>query len=268
MELMGRRKRTILNDLMVLPWWWSPIAALLAYVGIGYVLPAILPQHHPAFAAFNTVLPKLAPIVAFALLVPMPFAYLNGRKKKQLVDSNRDLDSIRALSWKELEQLVAEAFRRKGYKVRENLAAGPDGGVDVALEKDGQLHLVQCKQWKTQKVGVSVVREMYGLMVAHNASSVSIVSSGIFTQEAQNFAEDKPIDLIDGVQLNKLISGVQRSGSGGQVDTNLQVKPQPSTICPKCGGGLVTRVARRGSNSGKQFTGCSGYPKCKYTQNI
>jgi restriction system protein len=265
---MGRGKKGILDDLMVMPWWCSPIAAVVAFVGIGYLLPALLPQDNPAFVVFKTVLPKIAPIVAFILLVPMPFAYFNGRKKMRLVDSNKDLDSIRALSWREFEQLVAEAFRRKGYTVRENLTAGPDGGVDVELEKDGQLHLVQCKQWKTQKVGVSVVREMYGLMVAHNARSVSIVSSGIFTQEAQNFAEDKPIDLIDGVQLNKLISRVQRSGSGAQVDTSLRVKPQPPTSCPRCGSELVTRAARRGSNAGKQFIGCSGYPKCKYTQNL
>ena len=142
---MGRRKTIFLNDLMVMPWWCSPLVALFAYVGIGYVLPAILPQHHSTFVAFNTVLPKIAPLVGFILLVPMPFAYINGRKKKRLVDSNKDLDSIRALSWKEFEQLVAEAFRRKGYTVRENLTAGPDGGVDVELEKDGRLHFVQCK---------------------------------------------------------------------------------------------------------------------------
>lgn len=265
---MGRRKRTILNDLMVLRCWCSPLVALISYAVIGYVLPAILPKDHLAFAAFITVMPKIAPIAALVLLVPMPFAYLNARKKRRLVDANKDLESIRALPWKDFEQLVAEAFRRKGYRVRENLLAGPDGGVDAELEKDGQLHLVQCKQWKAQKVGVSVVREMYGLMVAHNASSVSIVSSGIFTQEAQNFAEDKPIDLIDGVQLHKLISSLQLSGSGAQVDTSLQVKPQPSTSCPRCGGELVTRAARRGPDAGSQFIGCSGYPKCKYTQNL
>jgi restriction system protein len=197
----------------------------------------------------------------------MPFAYLNGRKKKRLVDANKDLDSIRALSWKEFEQLVAEAFRRKGYTVRENLKAGPDGGVDVELEKDGQLHLVQCKQWKAQKVGVKVVREMYGLMAAHSASSVMVVSSGIFTQEAQDFAQGKPIDLIDGIQLNKLISSVQVAGSRAHHETNLEKMSKPSTTCPKCGGELVVRVARRGSNAGKEFLGCSGFPKCKYTQN-
>lgn len=157
---MGRRKTSILDDLMVLPWWCSPLAALLAYVGIGSIFHALIPQDHPAFLALNTALPKLATFLAFVLLIPMPFAYLNGRKRKLLVDANKDLGSIRALSWREFEQLVAEAYRRKGYSVRENLTAGPDGGVDVELEKDGHLHLVQCKQWKARKLGVPVVREM------------------------------------------------------------------------------------------------------------
>ena len=94
---MGRRKTSILDDLMVLPWWCSPLLALLAYLGIAYVLPVMLPQDHPAFSAINTVLPKMAPMFAFILLVPMPFAYLNGRKKKLLVEANKDLGSIRAL---------------------------------------------------------------------------------------------------------------------------------------------------------------------------
>jgi restriction system protein len=37
----------------------------------------------------------------------------------------------------------------------DNEAAGPDGGVDLQLKKDGNRFLVQCKQWRTQKVGVN-----------------------------------------------------------------------------------------------------------------
>ena len=33
--------------------------------------------------------------------------------------------------------------------------------------------------------------------------------------------------------------------------------------CPQCGGKLVMRNGKYG-----RFIGCSGYPKCKYTQNI
>ena len=39
-------------------------------------------------------------------------------------------------------------------------------------------------------------------------------------------------------------------------------------ICPVCGGELVLRTARRGANAGKQFYGCSGFPKCRYILNI
>ncbi|MGY3860090.1 NERD domain-containing protein [Aeromonas lacus] len=33
--------------------------------------------------------------------------------------------------------------------------------------------------------------------------------------------------------------------------------------CPKCGNAMVLRTARRGSNKGEQFWGCSAYPKCR-----
>lgn len=39
-------------------------------------------------------------------------------------------------------------------------------------------------------------------------------------------------------------------------------------ICPKCGSELVLRTANKGKNAGKCFWGCSGFPKCRYTQDI
>lgn len=38
--------------------------------------------------------------------------------------------------------------------------------------------------------------------------------------------------------------------------------------CPFCGKKLVIRTVAKGSRSGKHFITCSGYPKCRYTQNI
>lgn len=39
-------------------------------------------------------------------------------------------------------------------------------------------------------------------------------------------------------------------------------------ICPKCGKQLVLRTARRGANAGRQFYGCSNFPKCRFIMNI
>lgn len=38
--------------------------------------------------------------------------------------------------------------------------------------------------------------------------------------------------------------------------------------CPRCGGNLIVRTVKKGNNAGRQFYGCSNYPKCKYTRNV
>ena len=40
--------------------------------------------------------------------------------------------------------------------------------------------------------------------------------------------------------------------------------PDETMTCPKCGSPLVLRTAKKGTNTGKQFYGCSGFPKCRY----
>ncbi len=39
-------------------------------------------------------------------------------------------------------------------------------------------------------------------------------------------------------------------------------------ICPACGAEMILRTAKRGSNAGNQFWGCSSYPKCRSTQPV
>ena len=39
-------------------------------------------------------------------------------------------------------------------------------------------------------------------------------------------------------------------------------------MCPKCGKPMLLRTAKKGSNSGNQFWGCSGYPSCRTVQEL
>jgi predicted RNA-binding Zn-ribbon protein involved in translation (DUF1610 family) len=43
---------------------------------------------------------------------------------------------------------------------------------------------------------------------------------------------------------------------------------QPVNACPKCGRPMILRTTRSGNNQGRQFLGCSGYPKCKSVSPI
>ena len=42
---------------------------------------------------------------------------------------------------------------------------------------------------------------------------------------------------------------------------------QSGMQCPKCGGEMVLRAAKKGANAGSNFWGCSAYPKCRGTRN-
>jgi restriction system protein len=109
-----------------------------------------------------------------------------------MLESQRNIETLGTLSWKEFEELVSEIFRRQGYFVLENPDEGADGGVDLRLRKDGKKIYVQCKHWKARQVGVKVIRELYGIMMDKHADEGVIVTYGTFTREARDFVRGKP----------------------------------------------------------------------------
>ena len=111
-------------------------------------------------------------------------SFFGRRRRAKLLEVQSGLDSITAMSWREFEMLVGEAYRRQGYSVEETDLGGADGGIDLVLRKDGRSQLVQCKQWKSRQVNVSVVREMWGLVAHHGAAGARIVCVGTFTPDA------------------------------------------------------------------------------------
>ncbi len=264
---MPRQSDNILDILTTLPWWASVITASFVYVAMAFLLPLLASDN-----IFASGLAQAASNQAFygflLFLLPAPVSLFNSWRKRKQLDAQQDINSIRSLSWQRFEELVGEAYRRQGYRVVENDSAGPDGGIDLVIVKDGKKYLVQCKQWRSQKVGVKVVREMFGLVVAEQAAGGIIITSGHFTQEAGKFATGKPLKLVDGEQLAALISTVQREQKMAPVSAATATLPKTEIsdpLCPVCNSKMVLRTARKGKNTGKQFWGCSVFPKCRGT---
>ncbi|MFK2902064.1 restriction endonuclease [Dyella jejuensis] len=140
-------------------------------------------------------------------------SFLDGRRRRRLLASQTGLGSLRAVDWRQFEMLVSEAFRRQGYTVRETGLDGSDGGIDLILQRDGATTLVQCKQWRSQLVDVRLVREMYGLLVHHQADAVKIVAIGNYTADARRFVHGKPIELICGDALLAMVRESQAAGT-------------------------------------------------------
>ena len=51
-------------------------------------------------------------------------------------------------------------------------------------------------------------------------------------------------------------------------DLKINAKMENNQVCPRCGGQLILRTAKKGENAGNQFYGCSNFPKCRYVQNL
>ena len=182
----------------------------------------------------------------------------------QLSLTRPTLEAIRHLSWRELELLVAEAFRRQGYRVEVRGGSGPDGGIDLILWGTNGQTIVQCKQWRAHQVGVSFVRELYGVMAAEQAPHGVLVTCGGFTQEAVRFAAGKTISLMDGTALLNMVRTMQVpvAGHPRRVSQCNGVKPR----CPTCFGPMQVRQKRYGTGRGSSFWGCTMFPRCRGTR--
>ena len=267
---MSRSNPSPAEILVQLPWQVSAVLAPLSFVVLRWVLPAIETEN-TIFKVFIQAGANLAWLMALFLGVIAAFSFFLGRKKRALLDTQKDATSLRALSWKEFEWLVGEAYRRQGYAVEESLGGGADGGIDLILRKGSGTWLVQCKQWKIQAVGAPVIREIFGLVHHHHANGAIVITSGRFTREATAFAEGKTLELIDGPALLQLVKGVQTTQTPAAVSPRTEpVASAPAIVapsCPKCGGTMVERLARKGANAGNSFWGCTGYPICRGVRN-
>jgi len=268
---MAKRREGGFELLASMRWPVPVVLGVIGYIGIRYGIGWLFGSSHniylaslarqlssDAFAPFAWLVLGLCWLAALA-------SYIGAKGRRRLLDTQTGLDSLRGISWRQFELLVGEAFRRQGYSVQETGQGGADGGIDLVLRKDGKLTLVQCKRWKTQRVDVKVVREMYGLLAHHQASEVKIITVGTYTADAQRFATGKPIELITGEALLDMVRSVQT--------TPINVTPQSPPIassetnptCPKCGKEMQLRANRR---TNERFWGCTSYPSCRGTRQL
>lgn len=204
--------------LLTSPVWAGPAFAAIVFVLFRYLVPAMSPADERSvggvIAAFSIV---AAPYPALAVIITWLLAEAHKLRQRRRFDRLRGLNDVRALSWQEFEACIAEYYSRKGYAVEILGGGGADGGVDVLLYNAGQKTFVQCKQWKSWKVGVRTVRELYGVMASEGAAHGVVVCSGRFTKEALAFAVGKPLELVDGETLAGVIALTRRRMAGASV---------------------------------------------------
>lgn len=296
---MARRKKTspledVLDLLSLLPWWVCLVLAAASYMVLSSFAVPIKPSdiQGQGGAMVGTMMQKalihgLATtgqyVVPMLCLIAAAISAWRRKQRRELiagVSQAESSDALEGMSWREFEILVGESYRQQGYQVAELGGAGPDGGVDLVLTKGNEKFFVQCKQWKAYRVGVTTVRELYGVMAAKGATGGFVVTSGRFTADAVEFAQGRNIELVDGPRLFAMIQRARRTGTAKSQSTTADSpgqaqQPNAAAIaktetaapdCPRCGAFMQLRTARQGANAGSNFWGCSTYPKCRGTR--
>ena len=296
----GRRRRgrtSAFEDFIDLvaffPWWVGVLLAIGLYVllhGMATRPVAIVttPGQLGASAAqtlWTTMAQFLQYLLPLASLIGAAISAWRRHERRRLAaevgSQSSAADALDGMSWQRFELLVGEAFRQQGYRVVETGGGGADGGVDLVLRKGDEKFLVQCKQWRAYKVGVDVVRQLYGVMAARGAAGGFVVSAGQFTADARDFAAGRNIELIEGERLHALLAraaqGEKSAAAALRREAAQEVRaPQASGSapaagadeapgCPRCGKPMLRRVAKQGARAGQAFWGCSAYPACRGT---
>ena len=285
-------RKSVLDDLlhisMRLPVWANLAIAggsfvlLRHYGGSEFPVAALQPQGAAFADALAGQFGRTAAYVAQFIIPPCFLLggliggskrWLRARRFNKVTGANFSVQAIREMSWREFESMIGEAFRGRGFRVAET-SRGADGGVDLEMHRDGELHLVQCKHWKSRSVGVAVVREIFGVMTARGAQSCYVVTSGTFTAEAKQFASSVGVHLVDGEQLSDWFRSVRRAPDSAAPAAASPIEPvepvvtepKPSDArCPRCGDVMTARFKKGGGNV---FLGCVNFPRCRGTRQL
>ena len=147
---------------------------------------------------------------------------------------------LKHLEWRRFQELCAAYVE----------AAGIDAGT-----------VVRCKPWDAYRIGIKAVREVRAAMTEAGASQGVLVTSGRFTPEAVAFAAKENIQLVDGAQFLEKIAGLAPEQSAAL----LKLATQGDFLTPSCPSCEVKMAARRSTQGGRSFWGCTNYPRCKQT---
>lgn len=205
------------------------------------------------------------------LVVPTPYAppiianivretplSLNPLPREEITQRLSEID------WFQFEKVIEMVYASQQYRVTRRGGANADGGIDLIVEKDGKRAAVQCKHWKSWKVGVRNVRELKGAMSIENFEHGVLVTTLGYTEEARTLAKEQGISLLD---LGRLLDLIDK----GNFRTNpafIKNLGDDTKYCPKCDVRMVQRTAEKGARRGHKFWGCPNYPKCRYLINV
>jgi restriction system protein len=182
----------------------------LADITRGHAVEQIALNGHATFTDKTTGREKTADLSQYSPVIPIMTLDRDDRRivaAREVMEGLRENENIAAMEWIDFEHLVRELFEKEftqeGMEVKITRASR-DSGVDaIAFDPDplrGGKFVIQAKRY-TRTVDVSAVRDLYGTLQNEGANRGILVTTSKFGRDSYEFAQGKPITLIDGPNL-------------------------------------------------------------------
>lgn len=229
---------------------------LLTIINLAGIL-LIAGNRYTGYLKFNIPVIPYVWILAYGIISMVLIKGCSDRKLKNMY-LHCGMDDIDEMTGIEFEVYLYHKFRKQGYKVKLTPVSG-DYGADLVLKKKREKIVVQAKRYQ-RDVGIAAVQEVIGSIAFYEADRGLVVTNSFFTPNAINLAAANDILLWDRRALITCL--IKEEDSLETYEENLD-EPDSARYCPVCGKKLVHRKGPYG-----QFLGCSGYPKCSYTEPV
>ena len=189
-----------------------------------------------------------------------PTVFVEELKYAQRAPDLTTSEKLRKTDWFQFEKLTELIYRQRGFNVTRLGGANPDGGVDLIATSPTETFAVQCKHWRTWKVGVKEIREFLGALTDNRIPKGIFITLAGYSGEAKKLADKHGIRILGESDLIGMLeqSGLMYSQEVSGLFSDIR------KFCPKCETEMVLRTARV---RGNRFWGCSNYPRCKIILN-
>jgi len=122
------------------------------------------------------------------------------------------MPTLHQLPWDEFEELIKQLLVKMGFEKVERVGGPHDYGADVIAIKRDEFgtpvkYVVQCKRYSPDRsVGVADVQRLAGTLKTYGADRAVLITTSKFTRSAIRAASEMGIKLIDGQELESLIT--------------------------------------------------------------
>ncbi len=137
-------------------------------------------------------------LTGLALLIFGLLREVRRQRMLQLIShGGRNASDVFDSSTPRFEDMALELYRSLGYAARRLGPRGRIGGDILLHGRDEHTWLVQCRGWRGP-VGEDAVREFHDAVLTRQAEGGILITTGVFTRQARDWAEGKHVSLMEG----------------------------------------------------------------------